>query len=302
LLFLLPEHDLGMFLAYNAGSEMGKPDVIPIFGSRFLDHYYPTDEEFSRVRPMINSGTDTSRFAGNYLANRYSRHTIMKIEAFFAQFRVEQAGDGTLTIHYPLNFKEPSEWVQIEPLLFQRADGDGFVAFTEDEVGHITHMFIDAIPIQYTTRLRWYQTNTFQLAVAAICALVFLSACIIWPLGALLGRVRHEPDAGTKERGVPRLLAGAASALNLVFIAGFVLIMPTAMGAIYTEVPPDLVALLCIPLAAAALTAGSIACAVLAWKRRYWSIAGRLHYTLVTLAGVAFILFLNHWNLLGFRF
>jgi hypothetical protein len=41
---------------------------------------------------------------------------------------------------------------------------------------------------------------------------------------------------------------------------------------------------------------------VLAWKNSYWGIAARVHYTLVTVAAVAFVWFLNYWNLLGWRF
>jgi CubicO group peptidase (beta-lactamase class C family) len=302
LLFLLPEHNLGIFLAYNSRGEMGKPDVIPIFGSRFLDHYYPSDEEFSRLQPLAIPDGDTMRFAGNYLANRYSRNTLLKLEAFFAQYRVEPAGNGRVTVYYPLNFKAPSEWVQIEPLLFQRADGDGFVAFTEDEHGRITHMFVDAIPIQYTTKLRWYQENNFHLAVVGGCALLFLSACIIWPVAGLLSRIRRSFQPGTERRRVPRVLAGSASALNVAFLAGFGMTMPKAMGTLYSGVPPMLIALLCIPLAAAALTAASVVCMISVWKNRSWSVFGRLHYTLVVIAAVVFIFFLNHWNLLGFRF
>jgi hypothetical protein len=41
---------------------------------------------------------------------------------------------------------------------------------------------------------------------------------------------------------------------------------------------------------------------VLAWKDSYWSFAGRAYYTLVTVAALAFVWFLNYWNLLGWRF
>jgi hypothetical protein len=34
----------------------------------------------------------------------------------------------------------------------------------------------------------------------------------------------------------------------------------------------------------------------------YWGIGARVHYTLVTVAAVAFVWFLNYWNLLGWRF
>jgi hypothetical protein len=54
-------------------------------------------------------------------------------------------------------------------------------------------------------------------------------------------------------------------------------------------------------LLAAGLTAGMVVCAGLAWRRRYWGVVGRAHYTLLTLGALGFIWFLNHWNLLGFR-
>jgi hypothetical protein len=53
---------------------------------------------------------------------------------------------------------------------------------------------------------------------------------------------------------------------------------------------------------AAVLTVGALVYTVLAWKNRYWGSAFRAYYTLVTIAAVAFVWFLNYWNLLGWRF
>jgi hypothetical protein len=39
----------------------------------------------------------------------------------------------------------------------------------------------------------------------------------------------------------------------------------------------------------------------LAWKRGYWTLARRIHYTLVTLAGLAFAWWFNYWNLIGWK-
>jgi hypothetical protein len=47
------------------------------------------------------------------------------------------------------------------------------------------------------------------------------------------------------------------------------------------------------------LILGIVVLAVLAWKDRYWSAASRVHYTLVALAAVLFLLFLSNWNLIG---
>ncbi len=52
----------------------------------------------------------------------------------------------------------------------------------------------------------------------------------------------------------------------------------------------------------AVLTASALVYTVLAWKNSYWGIAARVYFTLVTVAAVAFVWFLNNWNLLGWRF
>jgi TctA family transporter len=41
--------------------------------------------------------------------------------------------------------------------------------------------------------------------------------------------------------------------------------------------------------------------ALLAWFRRYWGLVARIHYSLVAVAVVAFVWFLDAWNLLGFQ-
>ena len=47
------------------------------------------------------------------------------------------------------------------------------------------------------------------------------------------------------------------------------------------------------------LTLGVVVLDVLAWKDRYWGVASRVHYSLVALAAVLFVLFLSSWNLIG---
>ncbi len=38
-----------------------------------------------------------------------------------------------------------------------------------------------------------------------------------------------------------------------------------------------------------------------AWTRRYWAPFGRIHYTVVVGAALAFIIWLSDWNLIGFK-
>ena len=65
---------------------------------------------------------------------------------------------------------------------------------------------------------------------------------------------------------------------------------------------PYYVVMLSIPLLAIPLTGAMIFFTVMAWRRHYWALRGRVHYTLCTAAAVAYIPLLHYWNLLGFRF
>ena len=61
-------------------------------------------------------------------------------------------------------------------------------------------------------------------------------------------------------------------------------------------------ALLVLPLVTSVLALGMVVAAVQAWRQRHWHLVARLHYSLVTVAALAFVWWLNSWNLLGFRF
>jgi hypothetical protein len=91
----------------------------------------------------------------------------------------------------------------------------------------------------------------------------------------------------------------AICVLNLVFVAGTALWGNPAplfgVSLIYRIV-------LGLGVLSAVLTVGALVYAALAWKNNYWGTIARVHYALVTIAAVAFVWFLNSWNLLGWRF
>jgi hypothetical protein len=99
--------------------------------------------------------------------------------------------------------------------------------------------------------------------------------------------------------------------LNLVFIIGLPLSL-WLYGAwkLAYGVPAFAIAFLSLPPIATVLTLGLAVFTVLAWKNKYWSVIARssfgaaslTHYSLITLAALAFIPFLIYWNLWGFQF
>ena len=59
--------------------------------------------------------------------------------------------------------------------------------------------------------------------------------------------------------------------------------------------------MLTLPLIGLALTALAVVLAVRVWRESYWTRGARLLHTAGVVAAVAFVWFLNHWNLLGYR-
>ena len=91
------------------------------------------------------------------------------------------------------------------------------------------------------------------------------------------------------------------SVLNLLFLVG-TMMMLTSLGFPRFGVTLTNRIILGLGVLSAGLTAGALVYTVLAWKNGYWGIAFRTYYTLVTVAAVAFVWFLNYWNLLGWRY
>jgi len=60
--------------------------------------------------------------------------------------------------------------------------------------------------------------------------------------------------------------------------------------------------MLVLPLISTALTVASLATAAQMWWKGTGSVLGRVYYSVVALQGILFVLFLNHWNFIGFRF
>ena len=104
--------------------------------------------------------------------------------------------------------------------------------------------------------------------------------------------------AGGLPPWLARWLAGVLCALNVLFLLGLLLILSNPTDLAF-GVTPLLTTLFILALVSAILAVGVVILAVLAWRERFWSVGGRVHYTLVALAQLSFAWELVYWNLLG---
>jgi hypothetical protein len=302
LLLLLPDQNLGVFVAYN--SEGGEELTLQHLGFQraFFDHYYPAPA-VKPIQPPADFAEGAGRFEGSYRITGgtpgTSYTTLEKFGVLFGMSTVgiSDSGDGTLLFTNPWG-----EWrfVEVEPLYFRQVDGPFHILFREDDQGRITHMFTDYTPMFAFEKLKWYETPAFNMALALSCVLVFLSMVPVILIRFIRDR-RLSSDRKPAPRGARAAYwsIGGISVLNLLFVIGTVLwfnpVPVFGVSMIYKIV-------LGLGVLSAVLTVGALLYNVVAWKNSYWGIAARVHYTLVTVAAVAFVWFLNYWNLLGWRF
>jgi CubicO group peptidase (beta-lactamase class C family) len=290
---LLPESRTGLFVSYSSPQGVQARTALL---ETFLDRYYP-GPTLPASQPA--SPQELERYTGTYWPNRISYTGYLKLGALMNAPTVSATPDGYLSM--PNSRGENKRWWEVSPGLFQETDGRQRVAFRTDAGGNATHLFMGNEAVVAFIRAPWYDTVPVQLGSLALCLLAFLSAVLIWPVSYLLHRWKGA--TGEPHRRLPHAahwLAGGVALMNLAFAAGLVLLLSDFRRIVH-GVSPALTALLAMALLAALLSAGVVALALLAWRDRYWGVAGRLHYTLVALAAAGFVLWLNHWNLLGFR-
>jgi CubicO group peptidase (beta-lactamase class C family) len=298
LLLLLPDQNLGVSVIYNSGGSKPLVDQHNGFQRAFFDHYYPATA-IDPIQPPADFAQRAGRFAGSYRPTLGTHTTYLKAGGLMGgALEIRDSGDGALLINTPWG-----EWrlVEVEPLYFrQEGTSFGFV-FREDDRGHITHMFSDTTPQTAYKKLDWYETSSFHMALLWVCILIFLPMIPIVSIGLIRGR-RPSSDRNPSTRGARTAywIILAICVLNPLFFAG------TYMWIFnITELhPPSLIFQIVLGLGvlSALLTIGALVYTVLAWKNRYWGLSGRAYYTLVTVAAVAYVWFLNYWSLLGWRY
>jgi CubicO group peptidase (beta-lactamase class C family) len=293
MLLLLPEQNIGVFVAYNSlgAGELNRQHFG--FQRAFFDHYYPAPA-VEPIQPPSDFAVRADRFVGAYKWTMSSYTTLEKFSALTGPtIYVTNPGDGTLLLESPFG-----DWsiVEEEPFYFRFVDSSYHVAFREDDQGRMVYLFTDLTPMMSFEKVPWYETLAFNMPLLMISLLFFLSMLIV----TFVRFLRRRRLVADQTPSSPRasLLIAWISILNLLFIVGNVMWGEQ----IVFGVPFAYKVTLGLGVLSALLTVAALVYVVLAWKDRYWGVAFRTYYTLVAAAAVAFIWFLNQWNLLGWRY
>lgn len=281
---VVPELGLGIYVAANGDGREADPvhDMRSALVTEFLHRFTGAHRTAAAL-----AVADPGDYAGTYITTRASRSDPSALKIAFDQVKVSAAADGTLQTTSPTLPNQT--WTPLGNGLYQEPTG-ARLAFV-DEGGALVGLAFDRDPRQAYARVHWYADPHVHLAVAA-GALVVLATTLVWPLTALVRRLRGRSRTAPR---APRLVAAVAALLCWGFAAffGYAIARDLLQGLLLAGSP-----LLQIPLGVAALfTVTAVGAAVAAWLKGWWGLLGRAHYTVVALAAVVVLAVGLRYNL-----
>jgi CubicO group peptidase (beta-lactamase class C family) len=294
---LIPEKNAGFFLSFNCGTTSSLTAAEAF--QAFLNRYYPAPS-LPDIKPNPDSLAHLQKYTGVYEMNRRSFTKFPKLVGLLTPVKMVAAPDGALRMIFPAGLGS-KRWAEVEPNVFREIGGQETLIFREDSRGRVTHAFSSEFGEFALVKLKGYQTPSFHILLIVVLSFLFLTAVLGWPLGALSRALLRRSPVGRPAPSAARWLAGLMCALFLLLILGILFLVSNTNQVEY-GVPVLLKVVLVFPIVAAVLGIGVLIFAFLAWKKKYWTIYGRLHYSLIFLSGLVFLWLLNFWNLLGWKF
>ncbi len=145
MFMLWPDSNTGLFVSYNG---VGGVSAVSDLVQKFLDHYYPATPS----PPKPANFNDAPTVTGIYQSTRSIYTPALKFLNPPQTVDVTGYPNGTLTFS-----ASPVRLVEVAPLVFERADGNGtsagsYAIFTTG--GNGTYLHLNAFP-QYYERITW---------------------------------------------------------------------------------------------------------------------------------------------------
>jgi CubicO group peptidase (beta-lactamase class C family) len=283
LLTLLPELRLGYLVSFNQECYLTSAcDILPALRQTMADRYSPAPPA-APLTPQPT--TPLASLAGVYRPALYHfarayQDTVYKLTTFDYDVTVTSGAAG-LSI-------DGVEYTEIAPLLFQSlADGQR-VAFRQNDQGSTVYLFRPTP----SRKLAWHETSAFNRALFAVWGGVWLCVALVWPATLLIRRWRGRPPASRLEHVAHGLLI-LLGAVNVIFLVSLSRLFWASVTATYSW--------LTLPLISIGVTVVAAVLAGVMWRHRIGARAWRVYYSAVLVMSTCFLLFLNTWNLIGFR-
>ena len=297
-MFLIPEQNLGFFVSYSGGDFMQAMDLF----QAFMDRYYPQPPGEELPSPPAGARERARDYLGEYHPTRISFTSPDRFIGLLGAARIDLDEAGYLVVNIQ---GEGFKFVEVEPGLYQNINPreTPFLDSLAFETGPDGRPLAAGGAATFS-RAPWYGTLLFNGGLLAVALLLIAGtlggwlAAFLWRL--FKGRKREVP----RETLIARGMVVAFSFLTLIFLLGVFTIfsdIDPAYGVpniIFGIVTPAMNLVFAIPWVLVVVALGLAVFTVLAWKNSYWTVAGRLHYSVFTAGAVGLIWVLSYLNMI----
>ncbi len=287
---LIPEEDIGLFVAFNAPLGALARDQLT---TAFMDYYFPAPDQAAIEPPEDFAGRAMS-YAGAYRNTRRPYSRADKALALLGDLSVMPTTDQRLLVTGFPGVLPVRQFVEIEPDLFQQVDGASRIAFGRDRGGRVNHLFVGELPFMAFERLAWWQTGALHQTVLGFGFMAAFATVV-----ASLWSVATWWAMGWREK-LSRGAVFAAAVSYSAFLIGLIVVLSTEGIDLLSSTPASLGTVLTLPLFAAAFSVLAAMGLYPAWRQGFWaSPFARARHTGVVALFLAMALSLTYWNLMG---
>lgn len=294
LLYLIPGSNLGFFISTNGDTGA---NICANIANEFMKKYYPQSKSQTSMDNKVKfTKGNLKELEGVYQANRYPRNEIGKL---------------VLLLVPPLNIKSKSDtlivknpggqnlYKEIEPLLFKNVKGGDTIAFKANKQGNISYMLTPGSSIAYE-KIHWYENPMLHKIIFVLFSVLFLCMSITMIL-------LNFKKKATKELSIykhHRYIILSICILNLVFLLGMTkeCIDLSSSLTFLPELPKMVIFLLFIPILTTIFTFALMIATYVYWNRGKSNAGILVRNIILCCVFLIFSLYLNYWNLLGFKF
>ncbi|MFH9859816.1 serine hydrolase domain-containing protein [Streptomyces sp. NPDC017202] len=303
-LALLPASGVGVYVVYNgdgvdgsasyAGQELvnrvadrlgdggeGAAATPSAAGRGNADGRPPAD---ASARLARQDEAAASPYSGYYRTTRTSTSDLTRVAALTTSVHVTADADGTLATTGLARDPRVGEqhWVPVAPGVFQERAGQDRIAFRDGRLA------LASDPTQVFDKLAWYQSPALHQQALLAGLAVLGAALLLLPVVAFVRRHRAKAPGGRLAWTLAWLTGATLATATVCFVRltgdGNALNRTVLVGdSPLLTLIPHLVA------AAAAATALLLVCTVLAWRRGWWPVTGRITYTCHALAATVVV-------------
>ncbi len=290
-LYLFPEQNVGLFVSTN-GTNGGK--LVYEATHAFVNRYFPT-EHAPALTFTADFAARAQKYAGEYYSSRSNFTTMEKIVRLTKPIIISVNEQSNVVVSVS---GQRNQYVEVEPGLLVNIKHPEERLVLREENGQVS--LYTSQPFVYV-KTPWYASMAWNGFVLIGGLLLFLGTITGWGISFIRGVIRHE------QQPLPARLARLAGGMfGLVYLSFMVLFLALfadynpAYGVpnFFFEIPAWIDVVMRLPQWMGLLGLAMILCTLLAWWKRFWTIGGRLFYTLLTLSALSILATLIYWNLL----